>query len=302
MRRLIVARHDLSKIARQDIRGLGKRINQVMFARDKSASTFRRLLVVLDLMYHSAVRWVRQNHGNAVIGLFLNVAQTLILVAVFYLMFAILGIRGSAIRGDFLLYIMSGIFLFMVHIKAMGAVVGAEGPTSPMMKHAPMNTVIAIGAAALGALYIQVLSLVLVLFVYHAAWQPITIDDPVGAFSMVMLSWLSGVAIGTVFLAIKPWFPGFVQLTSQIYMRANMIASGKFFVANTLPGYMLVFFEWNPLFHAIDQARGFTFINYNPHFSSISYPLYVTLICLMIGLMGEFYTRQRASISWQGRR
>jgi ABC-type polysaccharide/polyol phosphate export permease len=61
-------------------------------------------------------------------------------------------------RGDFLLYVMSGVFLFMTHVKAVGAVAGAEGPTSPMMKHAPMNTIVSIAAAALSALYIQVLS------------------------------------------------------------------------------------------------------------------------------------------------
>ena len=73
------------------------------------------------------------------------------------------------------------------------------------------------------------------------------------------------------------------------------------FVANTLPAYMLAMFDWNPLFHTIDQARGFIFINYNPHFSSISYPIYVSLVCLVIGLMGESYTRRHASASWSAR-
>jgi ABC-type polysaccharide/polyol phosphate export permease len=180
----------------------------------------------------------------------------------------------------------------------MGAVIGSEGPTSPMMKHAPMNTAVAISAAALSSLYIQVLSLFTVLGVYHLAWAPVEIDDPMGAFAMLLLSWASGVAIGTVFLAAKPWAPDVVGVVAQVYMRANMVASGKLFVANMMPGYILSFFDWNPLFHTIDQARGFTFINYNPHFSEIPYPVYVTLACLMIGLMGEFYTRQRASVSW----
>jgi ABC-type polysaccharide/polyol phosphate export permease len=61
---------------------------------------------------------------------------------------------------------------------------------------------------------------------------------------------------------------------------------------------MLVMFDWNPLFHCIDQARGFVFINYNPHYSSVSYPVYVTIALIMIGLMGEFYTRRHASASW----
>lgn len=41
-----------------------------------------------------------------------------------------------------------------------------------------------------------------------------------------------------------------------------MIASGKMFVANTLPNFMLAMFDWNPLLYTIDQARGFAFINY----------------------------------------
>ena len=119
---------------------------------------------------------------------------------------------------------------------------------------------------------------------------------------MLPLAWLVGVAIGVVFLALKPWFPGFVQIASSIYSRANMIASGKMFVANTLPSYLLAMFDWNPLFHAIDQARGFAFINYNPHYSSISYPLKVAVVLIMIGLMLEFYTRKHASVSWEAGR
>ena len=253
---------------------------------------------ILWLIYHNAVRSVRKSHGNALLAIATNIMQSVMMVAVFYLMFSLLGLRGMAIRGDFLLYIMSGIFLFMTHIKALGAVVGSEGPTSPMMQHLPMNTAVAIGAAALGALYVQTLTVLIILFVYHVGWGPIEIYNPVGAYAMVLLSWFSGVAIGMVFLALKPWFPGFVAMASQLLQRANMFASGKMFVANTLPAYMVAMFDWNPLFHTIDQARGFMFINYNPHFSSVSYPVYVSIGCLVIGLMGEFYTRKYASVSW----
>lgn len=220
------------------------------------------------------------------------------MVAIFYLMFSILGLRGSAIRGDFLLYVMSGIFLYMTHTKSVTAVAGSEGAASAMMQHAPMNTVISISAAALSSLYIQVLSIAVILTVYHTAITPITIFNPVGAFGMILLSWFSGVSVGIVFLAAKPWAPGFIAILTTIYTRANMIASGKMFLANTLPSTMLAMFDWNPLFHCIDQARGFVFINYNPHFSSVSYPVKVSLSLIMIGLMAEFFTRKHVSSSW----
>jgi ABC-type polysaccharide/polyol phosphate export permease len=77
-----------------------------------------------------------------------------------------------------------------------------------------------------------------------------------------------------------------------------MLASGKMFVSNTLPSFMLVMFDWNPLFHCVDQARGVMFINYSPMHSNLSYPLKVALVAVVLGLMGEFFTRKRASMSW----
>ncbi|KAJ57303.1 ABC transporter permease [Actibacterium mucosum KCTC 23349] len=269
-----------------------------MFVQKKYKSPANSAFALMTLIYHASVRHVRRTHGNPLLGLISNVMQTVLFVAVFYVMFEILGLRGMAIRGDFLLYLMTGIFLFITHNKSLGAIVGSEGPTSPMMQHAPMNTIVAISAAAISTLYIQILSVFVILLVYHVAFTPITIEEPVGAMGMVILAWFSGVAIGLLLLALKPWAPGLVGMISTVYQRANMISSGKMFLANTLPGSMLALFDWNPLFHAIDQARGFTFINYNPHFSSITYPLYLSLALIIIGLMGEFYTRKHASASW----
>lgn len=273
-----------------------------MFERRETRGTVGSALSVLWLIYHNTVRTVRKSHGNAIIAVLINILQMALMVAVFYVMFTLLGLRAMAIRGDFLLYIMTGIFLFMAHIRAMSAVVQSEGPASPMMQHLPMSTAISIASEALGALYIQVLSMAVILYVYHVGWGPIEIIDPVGAFAMLLVSWFSGAAIGMVFLAIKPWAPEFVSIVTKVYMRANMFASGKMFLANTLPAYMVVMFDWNPLFHTIDQARGFTFINYNPHYSTLTYPVYVSLAALLIGLMGEFYTRKHASLSWGARR
>ena len=268
--------------------------------RSKSTSNIVAAITLLELVYHGVVRSVRKGHGNAVMSILMNLLQAATMVLAFVVMFQLLGLRRTAIRGDFLLYIMSGIFLYMTHTKTVGAVAGAEGPASPMMQHAPMNTIVAILSTAIGALYIQVLSLFAVLLIYYNI-SPFEIEDPVGAVGMLILAWFTGAAVGMIFLAMKPWNPTLVGLLSTIYQRANMIASGKMFVANTLPASMLLMFNWNPLFHVIDQARGYAFINYEPHYSSAIYALNVGLVLMMIGLMGEFYTRRHASASWGAR-
>ncbi len=251
----------------------------------------------LELMFHATVREARKGSGNAVMGLIMNMMQTVLLVAAFYVLMNFIG-RSAAIRGDFVLYVMSGIFLFITHTRTMAAVAGAEGPTSQMMKHAPMNPVIALSAAAFSSLYTQLLSASVVLYLYHAVVTPITIDDPVGTVGMFLLAWGSGAVFGMVAYAFTPWSPRIMGLVVTLYQRINMLASGKMFLANTLPPAMLAMFDWNPLFHIIDQTRGFVFLNYSPHNSSIIYPVAVTGVAFVIGLMGVFYTRMYASASW----
>ena len=273
-----------------------------MFEAQRRQSLVGAALTILDLIYHNTVRSVRKSHRDAIAAILLNILQTLIMVAAFYFLFDILGLRGLAIRGDFLLYVMSGIFVFMAHVKSVMAVAGAEGPASPMMQHLPMSTTVSFWAAAFSALYIQVISLGFVLAGYHLLWTPVEIHQPVGAVAMLALAWFCGVSVGSVFLALKPWFPGTIGIVQQIYVRVNMFASGKMFVANALPATMVAMFSWNPLFHIIDQGRGFLFINYTPFKTSITYPIVVSVILLVVGLLGESYTRKRVSLSWSAGR
>jgi ABC-type polysaccharide/polyol phosphate export permease len=270
-----------------------------MFRINKPKSNAASAFGMLELIFHGAVRAVRKGHRNAMVGLLMNIFQTVLLILVFWVMGTYLGIMRNAIHGaNFVLYIMSGIFMFMTHTKAIGAVARAEGPTSAMMMHAPMNTIVAIASSALSELYLQTLSAAVVLYVYHAAFTPITIHDPVGMMAMFLLAWASGVAIGMIFKAATPWQPEFFGIAASIYSRMNMIASGKMFLVNQMPPNIRNFFDWNPLFHTIDQGRGYVFLNYGPKFTSIEYPLKVLAICVMLGLMGEFYTRKHASVSW----
>lgn len=273
-----------------------------MFQHVKPRSKLHSAITIVELIYHSAVRDVRKGHGNAFLALASSILTTVIFVLAFYLMFTVLGLKGAKLRGDFLLYMLSGIFLYLTHVKAMGAVLGADGPSSPMMQHAPMNTVVSISGAALSSLYIQVLSLIVILFAYHVSITPFEIYKPIPAFGMILLGWFTGVAMGLILMAIRPWAPGFVAIFKTVYQRVNMIASGKLFVVNTLPTFMLSIFDWNPLFHLIDQARGFVFVNYSPRYTTVEYPVIIGVILIVLGLMGEFYTRQYASRSWDARR
>jgi ABC-type polysaccharide/polyol phosphate export permease len=273
-----------------------------MFRVNTPKSSFAIGWGLLELIFHSAVRNVRQAHGNAVVGLLMAILQSVIMLAVMVFMMDILGMRRMAVRGDFVLYMMTGVFNFAMYTQTLGAVAKSDGPTSAMMKHSPMNSLVAVGAAALSQLYLQVLAAAVILFFYHTLWTPITIHQPVYVFGTFMLSWASGIGTGMIFKAATPWQPELVGTLTTVYSRMNMIFSGKMMLANMTPGYILVLYTWNPLFHTIDQTRGFMFENYNPHYSSLTYPIVVTLALFMLGLMGEHYSNRHISLSWNARR
>ena len=272
--------------------------NELMFAAEQKQSLARGAYKLLDLVFHNTVRSVRKGHRDAIFAILSSITQSLVMIMAFYFFIDIIGLRAMAIRGDFLLYVMSGIFVFMVHIKALGAVACAEGPTSAMMQHLPMSTTVSIWAAAFSALYIQLVAMFVILLGYHLLWTPLEIYDPVGAMMMILLAWFSGCAVGAVLLALRPWIPKVVSLTQQIYTRFNMFASGKMFVANQLPVTLVAIFAWNPLFHIIDQGRGYIFINYNPLKSNLEYPIIVSVVLLLVGLLGESQSRKHVSLSW----
>lgn len=269
-----------------------------MFERDTRKSTLGLGFTMLQLSFVAAVRQVRQSHRNAVWSIALRVLQSVVFIAAFYLMFTVLGQRALSVRGDFMLYLLTGIFAYLTHIQAVRAIMSAEGPTSPMMQHAPMNTLVAILSAALSSLYMQTVTLLVLLLFMHTVFNPVVIHDWAGAFMMFLLAWSTGCVVGLVLMALQPWAPEVVNVLQLIYIRANMIASGKMFVANMMPTSLIALFDWNPLFHVIDQARGFVFVNYFPHHSNWQYPLYFTLVVLVVGFMGEAYTRKHASASW----
>lgn len=273
-----------------------------MFYYKRNSTLLGGAFTMAELVFHAVVRNIRSQHSNAVLAVLMNILQVVLLATVFYFIMSFMGARVARIRGEFILYLLSGIFLFMTHIKSVGAIAGLGGTNNPMMLHSPMNMMVLLLAAAFGTLYTQIMSILVILFVYSVAVHPIEMQDPGGAFGMLVLAWYTGCAVGLVFMAIKPWLPTVSTMLSNVYRRLNMIFSGKMFVANALGGGMLAMFAWNPLFHVIDQCRGFIFRNYFPRNTSWEYALWVGIALTMIGLLGEFYTRKKISQSWDARR
>jgi ABC-type polysaccharide/polyol phosphate export permease len=269
-----------------------------MFVSSKPHTTFRGILNFGEVTYHATVHSIRKTHKNAFIAILSSLALMVALVVLFIIVFGIIGERTAHLRGNFILYFFTGIALFFMHVRTVAAVSNSAPPTSNVMQLGPMNTFVALGASAFSALYTQVISILIALAIINVFVVPLNFPDWKSAFFMVLLTWGSGVAVGIVFYSLKPWSPLLSKAFTMGYTRISMFASGKMFTANVLPDSLLPFFSWHPLFHTVDQARGFIFKHYFPQHTTWEYPLYLTLSLVMVGIIIEYQTRRKASASW----
>ena len=270
-----------------------------MAAINQQKSLFVGTLYFFELIFHSVVRDVRMQSGNATFGVFKEVANMAMFIGMFYLIYTFMG-RSIAIRGDFMMFLLTGVALMVVHMKAIGSARGASKATSDIMQHAPMTVVLSITSKAFAGLYLQIVALVIIVLVLWVIGMDLTVHNPAGLVLPVFFAWASGIAVGLVLMMITPLAPAIMGTFIQLYMRAQMITSGKFIPAGYLPTSLVVYFDWNPLFHCIDQARLETFVNYNKEVSSMSYPIWFTMVFLVLGLMGEFWSRKNLSRSKHG--
>ena len=264
-------------------------------------SLVREIVRFLDLLFHTTVRNVRESSVNPIISIIFQVLTSVMLIFVFIFFIRVLGTKTIAIRGNEIQFVMCGVQLFMIHNAALGAASGAGGVRNVMTLHTHITHFMLVLAAGLASLYIQILAILIVLPVVHIIFEPIEFQSLNSFCYALFLAWASGLAIGYVLSGLQPYAPKAIGLITVLYMRANMIFSGKMMVANTIPAFMLPFFYWNPLFHTIDYARGASFINYTPRLTDINYALTLTLILIPIGMILQKNANSKVSDSWRKR-
>jgi len=265
------------------------RVNRTLFGASMS---------FMELLFHSIVRSARKSSGNATLGLAISIMQSLLMLAIFFALFTVLGMRSTAIRGDFVIFLLTGIFLFLTHNKAVSSAMGAVTPVGGLTLHTPINSLLNVLASVLSGLYLQVLGFAIILLVVHILRGGLEFYNPAGLIFPFFMAWASGIAIGLMFGVLRPFAPKFIPMVALLYRRANMITSGKMLPANYMSASMITWFDWNPLFHTIDQARGHAFVNYFPRHTNMEYPVYLSLSLVMVAMMIEFWLRKNMSESW----
>jgi ABC-type polysaccharide/polyol phosphate export permease len=274
----------------QSWQGKGRIPMERMQRYQRNKTHWEAALSFLDLLYVSIVREFRTENGGAIMSFFSAIAQPLLIFLLFYLIYEVVG-RAVIVRGDFLLFMMTGIMMYLMHIKAVTKLRNTSHSMKGMIFYAKASTILSIMSAALYQLYLNILAIIVIMGTSYLIRGHLEVYNPSGLLLPFFFAWASGLAAGMMFMALTPVVPWLMPRLWQFYRRLQMFSSGKMLLGNMVPAGMLPFFQWNPLFHCIDQARGEAFINYLPRNSNMTYPVYFTIALLVLGLLIEFAVR-----------
>ena len=92
----------------------------------------------------------------------------------------LMGMRQPTIHGSEVLYIMMGVFLFLVHIRAISDVMGPKGPLNPMNLHSSMNSILNVLSASIATVYIQIIAFIIFIFASNVLFERIEIYNMPG--------------------------------------------------------------------------------------------------------------------------
>lgn len=188
-------------------------------------------------------------------------------------------------------FIVIGIIPFYMYMNAMQVSYRAVAGPSNMLEFPRVTPIDLAIASALSdfCIYFTLFCLFVGFFsIYEGAWPP---QNALEVFSVVVLMWVLGIALGLVVGTAARVFPPLKQFVGY-YNLVNRMAGGMLFVITMFPSSYWPYFTWNPLLHCSEMIRDGWFTTYTSPVSDPTYVLEWLLGLLLLGLSLERFQRR----------
>ena len=245
---------------------------------DAGPRRFATIRTVLALILREMSTRYGRTPGGYIWGVFEPLAAILVLSVGFSLV-----IRTPALGTSFLLFYATGYLPFDLYQSVSNTVARAINFSKPLLLYPAVTWVDALLARfLLNSLTSILISILLFSGILAVVDSRATLDLPpiVAAFG---LSMLLGLGVGTLNCALSGLFPLW-EVAWSIFTRPLFIASGIFYLFETLPQLAQDILWYNPLIHIIGMMRtGF----YPTYAAPQVEPLYVLIVSLVLLALGQ---------------
>ncbi len=245
---------------------------------DAGPRRFATVRTVLALILREMSTRYGRTPGGYIWGVFEPLAAILVLSVGFSLV-----IRTPALGTSFLLFYATGYLPFDLYQSVSNTVARAINFSKPLLLYPAVTWVDALLARfLLNSLTSILISILLFSGILAVVDSRATLNLPpiVAAFG---LSMLLGLGVGTLNCALSGLFPLW-EVAWSIFTRPLFIASGIFYLFETLPQLAQDILWYNPLIHIIGMMRtGF----YPTYAAPQVEPLYVLIVSLVLLALGQ---------------
>jgi len=192
--------------------------------------------------------------------------------------------RSPSLGTSFLLFYATGYLPFDLYNNVSGAVSKAINFSKPLLKYPTVTWVDAVLARfflnSLTSILISILLLGGILIVIDSR----TILDFPPIVMAMAAAMLLALGIGVLNCALIGLFPLWGTVWSVI-TRPLFLASGIFFLYDTMPPFAREILWYNPLIHIVGLMRTGFYSTYTGAYINMLYPLTVSLVTLTLGLI-----------------
>jgi len=198
--------------------------------------------------------------------------------------------RAPALGTSFILFFATGFMPFNLYQSVSGSVAKAINFSKPLLQYPAVTWFDASLARflvnSLTGIFITIILLTGILTVIDS---PVVLELP-SAVEAIILAIMLGAGVGMLNCAVMGLFPIWEMIWS-IITRPLFIASGVFFLYETMPPFAQKILWYNPLIHIVGLMRTGFYPTYTASYVSPVYVLGVSLALLAMGLilMGRYH-------------
>nr|CAA6828273.1 MAG: Capsular polysaccharide ABC transporter, permease protein KpsM [uncultured Thiotrichaceae bacterium] len=246
------------------------------------------------VIHASILRETRTRFGRSKLGyfwaLFEPMAYMLTLLAIFSAME-----RGTPIAGvELSMFFFTAIIPWLLFSRISGAVSKAIKSNKPLLTYPQVKATDIMVALVL----LEFSTLFLVAIIYLGGSFYIGdftgIEKLLEVLLALFLATLLGFGFGLLSSTARLYWSAYNNFQS-VFMRIMFFTSGKFFVAESLPGTLQEWLWYNPLLHVVEWMRSAFFNSFESGFYDLRYPVVVALLMLFLGLASERLSRHHLS-------
>jgi capsular polysaccharide transport system permease protein len=242
-----------------------------------------RLPRTVRVIFALIMREMATTYGRSSLGYLWAVLEPIGGIAVLTIAFSVF-LRSPPIGDSFALFYASGFLPFSVWARIQGNIMMAIQANRALLFYPEVRYIDAIFARYLLALLTQSLVCIIVLGgIIVMDGVRVQVDLPIAVLSIVVAS-LLGIGMGTLNSVLIHVIPSYLNVWS-IATRPLFIASGVFFLFDTMPTWAQNILWYNPLVHVVGMMRLGLYTTYDGAYVSVAYPLAVAAITMLIGLL-----------------